>query len=108
MLSLQDFFGPFQSMDPGVARVADCESLFTHLKTTKTAAERFLVQNFLSTQQASEGGELENAYWLPGAENSAYGPTQGRGDVVPLVGLLESGCLNPGYLRPLRGAAWKE
>ena len=108
MLSLQDFFGPFQGMNPGVSRVEDCESLFTHLKTKKAAAERYLVQNFPSIQQALGDGELGNAYWLPGAQNPAYGLTQARGGVVPLVGLLESGCFNPGYLRPLRGAAWEE
>ena len=69
-------------------------------------AGKYLVRHFLSTQEASEEGELENANWLPGAETAADGPTKVRSDMVPLSRLREPGRLNPGRLRPLKGVAW--
>ena len=71
-------------------------------------AETYLVRHFLITQHTSEEGELENAYWLPGAENPADGLTRARSDMAPLLRLLESGCFNWGRSRPLKGAARKE
>ena len=44
-------------MNPGVAGLGDCESLFTHLKAKRVVAEEYLVRHFLSIQQASEDGE---------------------------------------------------
>ena len=91
-----------------MVRLEDCESLFTYLKTKKLTAEKYLVRRFLSIQQALGGGDLENAYWLPGAENPADGLTRVRSYMVPLLQLLESGALYPGHLRTLKGVAWKE
>ena len=71
-------------------------------------AEKYLVRLLLSTQQASEEGDLENAYLLPGTDNPADGLTKVRGDMAPLLRLPECGCLSPGSFRPLEGVAWKE
>ena len=106
MLLLVDTFGPFEGSNPGVVGLEDCESLFTHPKTKKMVAEKCLVRRFLSIQEALEEGDLENAYWLPGTEPSADGPTKVRSDMVPLLRLLESGGFCPGQLRPLKGVAW--
>ena len=67
-LLLGDFYEPYAGMNPGAAGLGGCESLFTHLKTKKMIAETYLVRRFLRIQQALEGGDLENAYWLPGTE----------------------------------------
>ena len=71
-------------------------------------AAKYLVRHLLSTQQAFEGGELETAYWLPGAENPAEGLTKAPSGMVPPLRPLESGRVNPGYLRPLKGVARRE
>ena len=71
-------------------------------------AEKYLVRLLLSTQQASEEGDLENAYLLPGTDNPADGLTKVRSDMAPLLRLPESGCLSPGSFRLLEGVAWKE
>ena len=95
-------------MNPGVAGLKDCESLFTILKAKKMVAGKCLVSHFLSTQQALGGGDLENADWLPGAENPADGLTKEQSDVVPVLRPLEPGRYRPGQLRPLTGVAWEE
>ena len=59
-------------------------------------------------QQALGKDELENAYWSPGTENPTDGLTEVRNDMAPLSRLLESGCCNPGFLRPLKGVVWEE
>ena len=64
-------------MNPGLAGVGGCGSLFTHLKTKKKVAEKYLVRHFLSIQQALRQGELRNAYWLPGTGKPADGVTIG-------------------------------
>ena len=70
--------------------------------------EKYLVRLSSGIQQALEEGDLENAFWFPGAENPADGLTQVRIDMVPPLRLLESGRLYPGQLCPLKGADWKE
>ena len=107
MLVGKDVYGPFAGINPGLAGVEDCESLFTHTKTKEVVAEKNLVRRFLSIQQAWEEGESENAYQLPGAENPADGLTKVRSDMVPLLKLLDSGRFYPGYLRPLIGVVRK-
>ena len=107
MLLLQDWYGPSWGIDPGEVGLENCESLFTHLKT-KIIAEKYLARHFSGIQQALEGGDLENAYWLPGTEGPADGLTKMRSDAVPLLRLLESGEFCPGQLRPLLSVAWKE
>ena len=62
MLLLTDFSGPFEGLNPGVAGLEDCGSLFTHLQAKKMIAEKSLVRHFSSIQQALEGGEFENAH----------------------------------------------
>ena len=62
MILLKDFYGPSQSMNPGSGGLGDCESLFAHPRTQKMIAEEYPVRHFLSTQQALEEGELDNAY----------------------------------------------
>ena len=86
----------------------DCESVATRLKTKRMVAEKYMVRRFFSIQQALEGGELENAFWIPGTENSADGLAEVRSDMVPLLRLFEPGGFRPGQLRPLKGVAWKE
>ena len=85
-----------------------CESLFPNLKTKKMIAGKYLARHFLSIQRALGEGELDSAYWAPGGENPSDGVTKVRSGMAPLPTLLESGHLNPGSLRPLKGAAWKE
>ena len=95
-------------MHSGAAGLGDCGSLSTHLKTEKMVAEKYLVHHFLSILQALEEGELENTHWPPGAGYPADGLAKVRSNVIPLLRVLESGCFNPGHLRPLKGVAWKE
>ena len=96
------FSGPFEGVNPGVAGLGGCESLFTHLKTQKMVAEKYLVRHFLSKRQSLEEGGLENASWPPGAENPADGLTKVRSGAIPLLRLLETGQFRPGHLRPLK------
>ena len=91
-----------------MAGLGDCESLLTYLKTRKMIAEGNLARHVLSTQQGLEAGDLDNAYWLPGADKPAGGLTKMRSGAVPLLRLLESGCPRPGSLRPLKEVAWKD
>ena len=108
MLLLEDSYGPFGGVNPGAVGLEDCGSLFTHLKTKKMIAEEHLVRRFRRIQQALGGGDLENAYWLPGTEDPADGLTKVRRDMVPLLRLLGSGQFYPGLLRPLKGVDWEE
>ena len=102
------FYAPFEGVDPGMAGLEDCGGLLTFLKTKRTTAEEYPVRDFLSTQRAVEGGDLDTAFWLPGVETPADGLTKVRSDMVPLLGLLESGRSNPGSWRPLKGVAWRQ
>ena len=86
----------------------DCESLFTHLKNRKMVTEKYLARHLLNIQQCIEDGELENAYWLPGAENPADGLTKIKSEMGPILSLLETGRFQPGFLRPLKGLAFQE
>ncbi len=86
----------------------DCESLFTHLKKSKSITEKFLVRHFLSIQRTLEEKELGNVIWIPGKENPAAGLTKLRSEILPLLRLLESGTYNPGMLRPLKRICGKE
>ena len=108
MLSLEVLFGPFEGIYPGVLRWTDCESLFTRLKTRKTVTTEYLVRHVSSIQQLLGAGDLENAYWLPGAETATDGLTKVQSDVVPLLRLLESGRFCLGRHRPPKGAARKK
>ena len=83
MSSLRFFYAPFEGLNPGMIGSEDCESPFAHLKTKKMLAEQYLARYFLRIQQALEKGEVDNAYWLPGTENSAYGFTKVRSDMAP-------------------------
>ena len=103
----KDFCGPFWGMGPGLGALEDCGSLFSHFKTKKMIAEKFLVRHFLSIQRALGNGDAEGECWLPGTENPADGLTKVRSDMVPLLRLLESGAFCLGLLRPLKGVAWK-
>ena len=91
-------YEPFGGMNPGLAGLGDRESLYTHLKTGKRVAEKYLVRHFLSIQQALEGGEVENAFWLPGPGRRGSPPED------PGIGLLQSGALAPPQRRGLEGA----
>ena len=68
----------------------------------------FLVQHFMSIQQALEEKELNNVFWIPGKENPADGLTKLHSEILPLLCLLESGTYNPGILRPLKGIPLNE
>ena len=67
---------------------ADCESLFTKVKTRKMITGQYQVRHFLSFQQALEQGELDTLFWVPGVGNPADGVTRVRSDVVPLFRLV--------------------
>ena len=83
MLLLEDFRGPFGRINPGEVGLEDCESLFTHLKTKKMAADKYLLRHLSRIQQASEEGYLTNPYWPQGTENPAAGLTKVRRDMAP-------------------------
>ena len=95
-------------MNPGVAGLEDCESFLTHVRTKEMIAEEYLVRHFLSIRQAVAAGGLENAYWLSGARSTAYGFINVCSDMALLRRLLESGCRDPGHLRPIKGVSWRE
>ena len=61
-------------------------------------APRFGGRPVASIQLASEAGDLEDAYWLPGAEKPADGLTTVRSDVAPISRLLESGRFRSGLV----------
>ena len=86
----------------------NCESLFTHLKNRKMVTEKYLVRHFLSIQQFIEEGNLDNVYWIPRTENPADGLTKSRSEMGPILAHLETGRLQPGLLRPLKGLASRE
>ena len=46
MSLLRDFFDKVGGLDPGMARLEDCESHCTYLRTKKMTAEEYLVQHF--------------------------------------------------------------
>ena len=60
MSLIRDFYEQFGGLPPGMIGLEDCASLFTHLHTEKTAAEKYLARRFLSIQQSLEHGELDN------------------------------------------------
>ena len=99
---------PLACMNPGVVGLEDSVSHLTNLSTRRMIAEKYLARHFVSIQQELGEGELENAYWLPGAENPADRLTKVRSDAVPLLRLLASGGYRPGQLRPLKGVSRKE
>ena len=107
MSLMRDFCEPFDSLGPGMASLDACESLFTNPKTERMIAGEYLVRRSMSTQQPLERRELNDAYWRPGAELPADGLTKVRGDMAPLLRILESGGFNPGSLRPGKGVAWR-
>ena len=76
MALIREFYAPFVGSSPGTVGLEDCESLFNHLRTKKMITEKFLVTQFLSTQQSLEDKELDNIYWLPGTGNPADGMTK--------------------------------
>ena len=92
----------------GLVGMEDCESLFTHLGNRKMVTEKYLVRHFLSIQQFLEDGELENVYWIHGAENPADGLTKLRSEMGPIMTLLETGRFQPGILLPLKGLESRE
>ena len=108
MSTLREFYGNFAGSKPGMIGLEDCESLFTHLKKSKSITEKFLVRHFMSIQQALEEHELNNVFWIPGKENPADGLTKMHSEIPPLLRLLESGTYNPGILRPLNRISIKE
>ena len=105
MSLLRDLHGPFGGLNLGKVELEDCESLFTHLQTKKTIAEKYLARRFLSIQHALEGGALDNVFWVLGAGNPAGGLAEVRSEMAPLLRLLECGHFNPGSSRPSRGVA---
>ena len=107
MLLLKEVYEPFEGIIPGEVGLGDYERLFTHLKTKKLVAEKYLVRHFLSIQRALEAADLENAFWLPGAGNPVDGLTKVQSDMVPLLRLSECGRCCPGQLCPLKGVAWE-
>merc|ERR1712215_449403 len=60
MSMLREFYGNFAGSKPGMIGLEDCESLFTHLRKSKSITEKFLDRHFMSIQQAFEENELNN------------------------------------------------
>ena len=87
--------------------LANCGSLFTHVKTKKMTAGEYLARHSRSIRQSLKAGDLDNAYWLPGTENPADGWTKVRRGMASLLRLLEPGHFNPGSSRTLKGVARK-
>ena len=87
---LREFYGNFAGSKPGLIGLEDCESLFTHLKESKSITEKFLVRHLMSIQRALVEKELNNVFWIPGKENPADGLTKLRSDILPLTRLLVS------------------
>ena len=108
MALLREFYAPFSRISPGMVGMEDYESLFTQLKNRKMATEQYLVRDLLTTQQFIEGGELDNAYWLPGDENPADELAKIKSEMGPILSLLRTGRSQPGILRRLKGLASKE
>ena len=108
MSMLREFYGHFAGSKPGMIGLEDCESLFTHLKKSKSITEKFLVRHFMSIQQALEDHELDNVFRIPGEENPADGLTKMHSEILPLLRLLESGTYNPGMPQPLKRISTKE
>ena len=48
MSTLRAFHAHFPGLPPGTAGLADCESLFAHLKNKKISTQKFLVRHFLA------------------------------------------------------------
>ena len=107
MLVLKDSFGPSVGLGPGMVGLEASESLSARQHTKKMVAEKYSARHFLGIQGAPVESESDNAPWLPETGIPADGLTKVRGDVVPLLKLLESGASNPGSWRPLEGVAWK-
>ena len=83
MSMLREFYGNFAGSKPGMIGLEDCESLFTHLKKSKSITEKFLVRHFLSIQQSLGEKELNNVSWIPGKENPADGLAKLRSGILP-------------------------
>ena len=61
MTLLRDIYGPFEGLNPGMAGLEDCESLFTYVKTERMIAEKYLARHFSRIQHPFVGGGLGNA-----------------------------------------------
>ena len=92
---LREFYAPCADLSPGMVRIGDCESLFTHLKKKHLPLETHLASHFSSIQPATEQGELESAFWLPGRGNPAGGLTKSKSDLAPLLNLPSTHSLLP-------------
>ena len=105
MALLREFYAPFSGAPQGMEGKKECDSLFSHLKNRTLLTGKYLVRHFLSIQQLIEDGDLDNVYWLPGVENPADGLTKLKSEMGPIPPLLETGRIQPGLLRPLKGLA---
>ena len=99
----RQFATPSANLSPGMIVLEDCKSLLNHLESKKTIAEEYLVCHFLGMGHSLGNGNLGDAQWLPGLKNPADGLAEVTSDCAPPLRLLESGTLNPGTTRPLRG-----
>ena len=94
--ALRVCFAPFGGLNPDVAGLDGCASLFSYLNAKKMIAEKYSAGHLLRIQQALEERGLDSTYSAPGAENPADELTKVRGDMAPLLRLWESGHFNPG------------
>ena len=85
---LREFYAHFIGLSPSIVGIADCDSLFTHLKDKKIITENFSVRRFLAIQQALGPQGSDNVPWLPGLGNPAGGLTKTKNDMAPLPRLL--------------------
>ena len=108
MALFREFYAPFSRISPGMVGTEDCESLFTPLKNRDMVSGKYVVRHVSSIQQFIEDGELENANWLPGAENPPDGLSKIKSEMGPILALIETGRFQPGLLRPSKGLASQE
>ena len=99
---------PCPSYVPGYSGDGGLRKFVHPLGNRGMNTEKYLVRHLLSIQQFLEEGDLDNAYWPPGTEHPADGLTESRSEMGPILALLDTGRLQPGLLRPLKGLASRE
>ena len=105
---LRAFCPPLTDGSPGMIGFEDCGGPFTHLRSEKTIAGRFLVRLFLGTERALSNNEFDNVNWLRGIENPADCLAKVKSEMAPLRRMLQAGSLRPAALRPLAEVSPRE
>ena len=103
---LREFSANFADVSPGMVRMEDCESLFSHLHERATSGKHF-ARHFLGVQHSPDHVELDSVFWLSGPENPAGGLPKIKSNMEPSFRMLQSGSFRPGTLRSLRRVAFR-